>query len=73
MKKRDFGLMGFPLEHSLSKAYFEEKFAKEKIKKVSYENFSTEMPRLLMFLIEKHKSLVGFNVTFPYKRDIIPY
>ena len=73
MKKRNFGVMGFPLEHSLSKSYFEQKFAKEKIENVSYESFSTEASRLLMFLIEMEKSLVGFNITFPYKRDIIPY
>ena len=37
MKK--FGLIGFPLEHSFSKAYFSEKFEKENIKDYSYSNF----------------------------------
>ena len=37
MKK--FGLIGFPLTHSFSQKYFEEKFKREKIKDCSYNLF----------------------------------
>lgn len=69
---KQFGLIGFPLSHSFSRKYFNEKFVKESIQGVSYENYPIES-------IEQFKSLfdapdfMGINVTIPYKQQIIPY
>ena len=71
-----YGLIGHPLGHSFSKAYFTEKFSREKIN-VCYENFDIE--NLAQFLsslrgaIATKQSIRGFNVTIPYKEAIIPY
>jgi shikimate dehydrogenase len=71
-----FGLIGHPLGHSFSKAYFTEKFSREKID-ACYENFDIE--NLAQFLsslrgaIATKQSIRGFNITIPYKEAIIPY
>lgn len=67
-----FALLGHPLSHSFSKAYFSEKFEREKID-ACYENFDLENIEQLPQLINKHPDLCGFNVTIPYKEAIIPY
>jgi shikimate dehydrogenase len=46
---KQYGLIGFPLTHSFSKKYFEEKFAREKIFNASYELF--ELKSLSLFPI----------------------
>lgn len=67
----NFGLIGGSLEHSFSKAYFEEKFSHAGLNN-TYTNF--EMKELVSIpqLIKDH-SLDGFNVTIPHKENIIPY
>ena len=73
---KHFALIGHPLSHSFSKAYFTEKFAREKID-ACYENIDIE--NLAQFLsslrgaIATKQSIRGFNVTIPYKEAIIPY
>ncbi|MCX6188282.1 MAG: shikimate dehydrogenase [Bacteroidetes bacterium] len=72
MQNRRYGLLGFPLKHSFSKTYFESKFLREKIRKCSYENF--ELPKIEdLKLLLQEVNLMGFNVTIPYKKLIIPY
>ena len=71
MKK--FGLIGFPLEHSFSKAYFSEKFQKENIANCIYENYPLEDISELNDLIRENSSLIGLNVTIPYKQAVIPF
>ena len=71
--KKIYGLIGYPLEHSFSKAFFEKKFANEKIKNVLYKNFPIENINLLSALLNKEENLCGFNVTIPYKEAIIPF
>ncbi len=66
-----FGLIGYPLSHSFSVKYFEQKFAHEQIQAV-YKNFEIDTLNKLLPLIENHQ-LKGFNVTLPYKEKIIPY
>ncbi len=64
-----FGLIGNSLQHSFSKKYFSEKFEKQKLL-ASYSNF--ELPNLdslSALIIEKHLS--GFNVTIPYKEQML--
>ena len=75
MQHKLFGIIGYPLEHFFSKAFFEQKFAAEGIENVSFENFSIQYVnwKLFMFLAEREKSLCGFCVTIPYKEKIIPF
>ena len=67
-----YGLIGYPLKHSFSRAFFTEKFAKEKIDAV-YLNFEIENISLFSVIIESHPTLKGLNVTLPYKEQIIPF
>ena len=53
---RKYGLIGFPLEHSFSKSYFEKKFNKLQIKNVNYENYELDNINHLNNLIEKFPS-----------------
>ena len=71
--ERYFGIIGYPLEHSFSKSLFEQKFAKEKIENISFENFPIRWLKLFLFLTETEKPLCGFNVTSPYKEEIVPF
>ena len=79
MKIKLFGLIGYPLEHSFSESYFKEKFIREGIENCIYKNFEVS---LLEDFIDKVRSnnsqnnyneLEGFNVTMPFKEEIIPY
>jgi len=67
-----YGLIGYPLTHSFSQRYFNDKFAAENIQ-ARYINF--EIPDIgdLMELLAEYPDLRGFNVTIPYKELIIPY
>lgn len=67
-----YGLIGYPLKHSFSIGYFNEKFQSENID-AEYVNF--EIPRIedFMEVIEENPDLCGLNVTIPYKEKVIPY
>ncbi len=67
-----YGLIGYPLEHSLSKKYFLEKFEKEKILNCDYQLFPIATLDELNPLLKKHPNLRGLNVTTPYKESVIP-
>lgn len=78
MKK--FGLIGFPLSHSFSKKYFEEKFQRaclpdrqEQITDCSYDLFELKTIEELPSLLKSNPELVGINVTIPYKESVIPF
>ena len=70
--KQIYGLIGYPLIHSFSKSYFNEKFEMEKIN-AEYINF--EIPRIeeLKRIIDTNPGLAGMNVTIPYKEKVIAY
>lgn len=70
---RLFGLIGFPLTHSFSKNYFTEKFRKEGLDDCRYENFQLPAITDLPMLIAEHPGLRGFNVTIPYKQDVLQF
>lgn len=72
-KMRQLGLIGRSLSHSFSKTYFEEKFQRENILDVSYSLIELADIKNITDFIQKHPDLVGFNVTIPYKQQIIPY
>ena len=67
-----YGLIGYPLKHSFSIVYFNEKFKAENID-AEYVNF--EIPRIEEFMevVEENPNLCGLNVTIPYKEQVIPY
>jgi len=67
------GLIGCPLTHSFSQRYFAEKFKKESILDVVYENFEIKNINDLPALLESYPNLQGFNVTIPYKEDVKHY
>ncbi|MBF90265.1 MAG: shikimate dehydrogenase [Flavobacteriales bacterium] len=69
---RKFGLIGFPLTHSFSESYFQEKFFKEDINGCQYQNHPIQDLKTLRLLLEK-ENLSGFNVTIPYKENIIQF
>ncbi len=70
MKK--YGLIGYPLTHSFSKRFFIEKFEKEKVNAV-YENFEVKDISWFQDIVRSNPSLVGLNVTIPYKQLVISY
>ena len=70
---REFGLIGKTLKHSFSQKYFEEKFKREQITDASYSLFELTDIKQLTEFIRQRPQLVGFNVTIPYKQQIIPY
>ena len=62
-----YGLIGFPLGHSFSKNYFNEKFANEGID-AEYINFEIPNIETLPEVIASNPELKGFNITIPYMK-----
>ena len=63
---KNYGLIGHPLSHTFSPAYFAKKFEEEKID-ASYEAFDLpDLDNLREFI--ESKNLSGFNITTPYKK-----
>jgi shikimate dehydrogenase len=69
MKK--YGLIGYPLGHSFSKDFFNQKFASEGID-AEYVNFEIEHVNDLKYVLRENSSLCGLNVTLPHKMNVIP-
>ena len=67
-----YGLIGYPLGHSFSRNYFNEKFENEGID-AKYINF--EIPHIedLTEILDTTPELKGLNVTIPYKEKVISY
>lgn len=70
---RRFGLIGRPLIHSASAAYFTAKFQREGLTDHSYTLY--ELPSIEAFpeLLARERELCGVNVTIPYKREVMRY
>ena len=69
---RQFGLIGRNISYSFSKSYFADKFINENIVDAVYNVFDLQQ----IDEVEKvfaTEGLVGFNVTIPYKQEIIPF
>ena len=70
-KSRKFGLIGKNIDYSFSKKYFSEKFKKENLD-YTYSNFDivniSEIESIL-----QNNSISGYNVTIPYKEEIIKF
>ena len=67
-----YGLIGYPLGHSVSISYFNQKFKDEDIDAV-YENFEIPSIDLLPEVLDSNPNLKGLNVTIPYKQKVIPF
>lgn len=67
-----YGLVGHPLGHSFSRAFFTEKFAREGID-AEYMNFDLESIDELPAMLAAHPTLRGLNVTIPYKEQVMQY
>ena len=69
--KVTYGLIGYPLGHSFSKGYFTRFFEEEGLD-AEYKNF--EIPSIddLATVLGREDTLRGFNVTIPYKQQVIP-
>ena len=67
-----YGIIGYPLSHSFSPAWFKKKFAGMDID-ATYEAFPitdiSELPELL----RKNPDIAGLNVTLPYKELVMPF
>lgn len=68
-----YGLLGFPLTHSISAQYFSEMFFRENIHDCRYELFPLKDISGFESLIRKNADLKGLNVTIPHKESIIQY
>ena len=69
--KHIYGLIGYPLVHSFSRDFFNQKFLTEDID-AQYINFEIEDIGQLMEVIAEYPNLNGLNVTAPYKEAVIP-
>lgn len=67
-----YGLIGFPLAHSFSSRFFNEKFQREGIE-AEYLNFEIEDIRELESILRSTPGLKGLNVTIPHKENVIPF
>lgn len=70
-----YGIIGFPLEHTLSPAMHNAAF-KELGVEALYQTFPLREEELDDFFKDLHKNsspIFGLNVTIPYKEKVIPY
>ncbi len=70
---RKFGLIGHPIGHSASKAYFTEKFAAEGLTDCDHNLYDLESIGEFPRLLEQNPEIRGLNVTIPYKREVMRY
>ena len=70
--EKKFGLVGKNISYSFSKKYFTEKFKKLFLQNYTYEVYDLQdINEIKKILTSEH--LLGFNVTIPYKEQILPY
>lgn len=67
-----YGLIGYPLRHSFSMSFFNEKFKNESIQ-AEYRNFEIPTIEQLPGVLSAQRTLRGLNVTIPYKEKVISY
>ena len=67
-----YGLIGYPLQHSFSISYFNEKFHNEYIN-AKYINFEIPTIDALPEILASNPELKGLNVTIPYKEKVISF
>ena len=67
-----YGLIGYPLGHSFSINYFNQKFADEGIN-AKYMNFEIPSIDALAEVLDSNPELKGLNVTIPYKQKVMEF
>ena len=67
-----YGLIGYPLGHSFSISFFNEKFENEGID-AEYINFEIPTIEALLEVLASNPELKGLNVTIPYKQRVMSY
>lgn len=67
-----YGLIGKKLGHSFSPGYFKEKFRENHID-ADYKLFEMDGIDEVVDLVNENPNLKGFNVTIPFKREVIKY
>ncbi len=70
---KQFGLIGYPLGHSFSKKYFDDKFSKEHLDDCNFELYPLAQIQAYESLIKAEPNLAGLAVTIPYKEKVIPF
>ena len=70
--KELYGLIGYPLGHSFSENFFNQKFKAEGID-AHYCNFEIPSIDKITQVIKENPNLNGLNVTIPYKELVIPF
>ena len=70
-KNREYGLIGKNIDYSFSKKFFSEKFEKDNLN-CTYSNFDLENISYAKLILQKD-TINGFNVTIPYKEEIIKF
>jgi shikimate dehydrogenase len=73
MKPKQLAVIGKSLSHSFSTRYFQEKFSKESLVDYNYFPLEIDTISILPDLLKQYPELIGFNVTIPYKQEIISY
>jgi shikimate dehydrogenase len=66
-----FGLLGKNISYSFSKYYFEQFFLSKNLKH-HFINFDVQSVDKIFEIIKESPDLKGFNVTIPFKEEIIP-
>ena len=67
-----YGLIGFPLGHSFSLSYHNQRFADEGIN-AKYLNFEIPSIEELPQVLSQNPELKGLNVTIPYKEKVMEF
>jgi shikimate dehydrogenase len=70
---RTLGIIGNPLSHSFSKKFFDQKIAAEKLNDVQFKEFQLPDISALEIVLNAERSLQGFAVTIPYKKEVIDF
>ena len=70
-KKYKYGLIGKNISYSFSRQYFTEKFKNLKLENSEYVNF--DLQAIDEFSKLDFKRISGFNVTIPYKEQILKF
>jgi len=68
-----FGLIGYPLGHSFSQQYFNNKFKTENLNDCFFDLFPIENVDSFPELLDAHKDLKGLAVTIPYKESVFNF
>ncbi len=71
--RKILGIIGYPLGHSFSPAYFQKKLIDKQILDVEYKTFPIENLDSFRTFFQENPEVVGLNVTIPHKQKVIPF